>query len=219
MRLLPTYLLCNDYPLFPYHTNGLLLHIINRGQDMELSNASACFREELTESELGVSLRVCYNCSTCATACPVALETEGRFNPRTIIQLANCGYEDRLLFDFAPDVFDCTCCEICQEVCPQNVNLHETFIIIKNLRAQESYIPDSYTDETEQVYTHGKAVPVQASINKRRVGLGLSESPQPNAEEIRKLMDMTPVKDVLARKAQQKAEASAEAAKEQEETK
>lgn len=176
---------------------------------MEPTDASACFREELTETEIGVTLRVCYNCSTCATACPVALETEGKFNPRTIIQFANCGYEDRLLFDYTPDVFDCTCCETCQEVCPQHVNLHETFMIIRNLRGQESMIPDSYTDETEQVFKYGKAVPVQESINKRRVKLGLPESPQPNAEEIRTLMEMTPVKDVLERKAQQKKEAEA----------
>jgi heterodisulfide reductase subunit C len=141
----------------------------------------------------------------------VALETEGKFNPRTIIQFANCGYEERLLFDFTPDVFDCTCCEICEEVCPQNVKLHETFMIIKNLRGQESYIPDSYTSETEQVYLHGKAVPMQEAINKRRKQLGLQESVKTNADEIRQLMDMTPVKDVLARKAAQMAEAAKKA--------
>lgn len=173
---------------------------------MEPTNASACFREELTDTEIGVSLRVCYNCSTCSTSCPVALETEGKFNPRTIIQLANCGFEDRLLFDYTPDVFDCTCCEICQEVCPQHVNLHETFIVVKNLRGQESMIPDSYTDETEQVYEHGKAVPIQASINKRRTKMGLPESEKMNADEIQKLMDMTPVKSVLERKKKQKEE-------------
>ena len=175
---------------------------------MELTNSSACLREELADTEVGISLRVCYNCSTCSTACPVALETEGKFNPRTIIQFANCGYEERLLFDYTPDVFLCSCCEICQEVCPQDVNLHETFMIIKNLRGQESYIPDSYTNETEQVYLHGKAVPIQVAINKRRKQLGLPESVETDADEIRKLMDMTPVKDVLARKAAQKAEAA-----------
>ena len=183
---------------------------------MQVSNAGACLREELADSEAGITLRVCYNCSTCATACPVALETGGKFNPRTIIQLANCGYEERLLFDYNefPDVFDCTCCETCQEVCPQHVNLHETFMIVKNLRGQESYIPDSYTDETEQVYLNGKAVPVQAAINKRRIQLGLPESVDTNAEEIRQLMDMTPVKDVLERKKTQKAEEAAKEAKE-----
>lgn len=159
--------------------------------------AAACLREEFTESELGVSLRVCYNCSTCATACPVALETGGKFNPRTIIQLANCGFEDRLIVDLEPNVWECTMCETCQEVCPQHVDLHEIFITVKNAAAEFDNIPESYTSETNQVYLFGKAVPLQDAIAKRREKLGLPPSLDVNVEEIQKLINNTPAKHIL----------------------
>jgi hypothetical protein len=79
-------------------------------------------------------------------------------------------------------------------------------MLVKNLRGQEGFMPDSYTDETKQVYENGQAVPVQSIINKRRKRMGLEEASKPNVKEIRKLMDMTPVKYVLKRKAEQKAE-------------
>ncbi|WP_457557247.1 4Fe-4S dicluster domain-containing protein [Candidatus Harpocratesius sp.] len=163
----------------------------------ELDNPAACLREEFTDSELGVSLRVCYNCSTCSTSCPVALETGGKFNPRSIIQLANCGFEERLIVDLSPNTWECSMCEVCQEVCPQHVNLHEIFISVKNAAADFGNIPESYTSETNQVYLHGKAVPLQPAIAKRRAQLGLSPSPEVSITEIQHLMDLTPVKLIL----------------------
>ncbi|MCF2138648.1 MAG: 4Fe-4S dicluster domain-containing protein [Candidatus Lokiarchaeota archaeon] len=163
----------------------------------ELDNPAACLRDEFTDSELGVSLRVCYNCSTCSTSCPVALETGGKFNPRSIIQLANCGFEERLIEDLSPNTWECSMCEVCQEVCPQHVNLHEIFISVKNAAADFGNIPESYTSETNQVYLHGKAVPLQPVIAKRRAQLGLPPSPEVSISEIQHLMDLTPVKLIL----------------------
>lgn len=165
---------------------------------MEKLSPSAILREELSENDLGISLRICYNCSTCSTICPVALETGGKYNPRTIIQLANFGMQEKLVEDLTPNVWDCTMCELCQEECPQNVNLHETFIVIKNAAALSHNIPTSYTSETKQVYENGKAVPLQPAIVKRREQLGLPESYNIDVKEIQTLMDMTPAKTVLA---------------------
>ena len=153
--------------------------------------------QEFIESELGVSLKVCYNCSTCATVCPVALETGGKFNPRTIVQLANCGYEDRLIFDLTPNVWDCTMCEICQEECPQKVNLHEIFIKVKNAAAENKHIPDSYLNESQQVWQCGKAVPIQPAIAKRREQMGLPVSSEDDVAEIQFLLNLTPLPHIL----------------------
>ena len=153
--------------------------------------------DEFTDSELATSLNLCYNCSTCSTICPVALETEGKFNPRSIILLANFGYEERLIVDLTPNVWQCTMCELCQEACPEGVNLHEIFLKIKNASASYHNIPKSYTSETNQVYLYGKAVPSQPVIEKRREQLGLPKSPSTDAEEIKKLMGMTPVEKIL----------------------
>jgi len=153
--------------------------------------------DEFTDSELATSLNLCYNCSTCSTICPVALETEGKFNPRSIILLSNFGYEKRLIVDLNPNVWQCTMCELCQEACPEGVNLHEVFLRIKNASASYHNIPKSYTSETNQVYLYGKAVPSQPVIEKRREQLGLPKSPSTDVDEIQKLMGMTPVVNIL----------------------
>jgi len=166
---------------------------------MEKQNPVACLREEFASDEFAISLNICYNCSTCTTICPVALETAQttKFNPRAIIQLANCGYEDRLVIDRTPNVFDCAMCELCQEACPEGVNLHGIFLSVKNACAQEINIPSSYTDETYQVFLHGKAVALQPAIAKRREQLGLPPSHDIDEKEIQLLMGMTPAKDIL----------------------
>jgi len=92
-------------------------------------------------------------------------------------------------------------CEICQEVCPQHVNLHEIFIRVKNAAAEEKNIPESYSAETQQVYLYGKAVPIQPAIAKRREQLGLEPSNDVNVAEIQKLMHATLV-DVLLKNVQ-----------------
>jgi heterodisulfide reductase subunit C len=163
----------------------------------EKLSPNVCFQDELTDSELGVSLKVCYNCSTCTTACPVALETEGKFNPRTIIQLANCGYEERLILENNPNVWQCTMCEVCQEVCPQNVDLHEIFLVVKNTAARYENIPENYTAESQKVFQFGKSIPLQSAIEKRRTQLELPVIPPVDVEEIQTLLNMTEMKDIL----------------------
>jgi heterodisulfide reductase subunit C len=183
---------------------------------MEMISPSESLRNELGKVELGLSLNVCYNCSTCATICPVALETGGKWNPRILIQEANFGLEERLVENLSPNVWDCSMCELCQEECPQHVNLHETFIIVKNIAALNHNIPLSYTSETTQVYEHGKAVPLQAAIVKRRQQLGLPESHNVNVKEIQTLMDLTPAKQIIEYEKERKAKEIADLEKEKE---
>ncbi|MHA1612313.1 MAG: 4Fe-4S dicluster domain-containing protein [Promethearchaeota archaeon] len=164
---------------------------------MENESPMVCLREDLTTGEMGISLKVCYNCSTCSTICPVALETGGKFNPRSIIQLAGCGFEERIIIDLEPNVWDCSMCELCQEACPQHVDLHGIFVTVKNAAAEYENIPESYTNETGQVYLFGKAVPLQPAIVKRREKLGLPPSIDANLNEIQLLMKLTGAKAIL----------------------
>ena len=49
------------------------------------------FRKELLNEN--ASLSYCYQCATCSGGCPVALKTEGDYNPRKIIGLEGYGIE------------------------------------------------------------------------------------------------------------------------------
>jgi heterodisulfide reductase subunit C len=46
------------------------------------------FTREITSRLGGETIAHCYQCGTCASACPVARTAEERYNPRQIIRLA-----------------------------------------------------------------------------------------------------------------------------------
>ena len=88
------------------------------------------FRNELIKEDF--SLNYCYQCGTCSSSCPVALITEGEYNPRKIIEQSLLGFKDLLLKDQKPNVWLCCTCHMCVEECPQNIFLTEIFEKIKN---------------------------------------------------------------------------------------
>jgi heterodisulfide reductase subunit C len=88
------------------------------------------FRNDLIKKDF--SLNYCYQCGTCSSTCPVALITNGEYNPRKIIEQSLLGLKDLLLKDQKPNVWLCCTCQMCVEECPQNVFLTEIFERIKN---------------------------------------------------------------------------------------
>ena len=53
------------------------------------------FRNEVLKHN--ASLSYCYQCSTCSGGCPIALITNGEYNPRKIIEEAILGLEEKLV--------------------------------------------------------------------------------------------------------------------------
>ena len=162
-----------------------------------MSEISQTFTNHLNQAQLSVSLATCYNCSTCATTCPVGLITEGEFNPRTIVLLADNDFKNHLLDDLKPNIWDCAMCELCQEKCPQNVNLHEIFLALKNTLALYDKIPAGYTDEVKQIYTYGKSIPEQTAVMRRREQLGLPKIDPISISDVQTLLNLTNIPKIL----------------------
>ncbi len=154
---------------------------------------SSILREELAKHDLTVSASVCYNCSTCVNSCPVSRITEGRYNPRKIIQLANSEYEDKLYVNLEPNTWECTMCELCHEDCPQGVNLHEILLLVKNVISKEYECPKHHLAEAESLTEFGKAIPSSRSIERRREQLGLPEVKETDVQEVCKLIQMSTI--------------------------
>ena len=89
------------------------------------------FRNEVLAHN--ASLSYCYQCSTCSGGCPVALITDGKYNPRKIIEEAILGLQDKLVEKQEPNSWLCSTCQKCVELCPQKVELTEIFTLIKNI--------------------------------------------------------------------------------------
>jgi len=135
------------------------------------------------------SLYPCFQCGVCTEACPVAQVSEGRFNPRRLILEVLLGLNEKI---FGPEnvftIWACTFCEICNELCPQKVKLTDIFTTLKNMSAERGEAPDYYTRKVLALLEHGKAIPKQPAIERRRQELKLPSIMDPNLDEIQKLL-------------------------------
>ncbi len=109
------------------------------------------FRNSIIQKDLGNTLAYCYQCGTCSGACPVAQVTKGRYNPRKLILNSLLGLKDNLLLGAENNfnIWGCTVCDTCDEMCPQNVELTEIFTLLKNMSVKKGEAPDYYTTQAK----------------------------------------------------------------------
>jgi heterodisulfide reductase subunit C len=63
-------------------------------------------------------IELCYDCSSCLTACPVYLTT-GKLRPRDLVRMANFGLLEELVH--SPQLWYCLSCGRCNHACPMTV--------------------------------------------------------------------------------------------------
>ena len=134
------------------------------------------------------SLTYCYQCSTCSGACPVALLTSGKYNPRKIILEANLGLENKLMDAQDSHAWDCSTCQKCVELCPQKVGLTDIFVRIKNMCYSKGLAPEAFLLQASAVFENGVAIPYSRPIIQRREKLGLPEIKTAEIQEIKTLL-------------------------------
>ena len=161
------------------------------------------FRNQILGNDIGTTLAYCYQCATCSGACPVAQVTEGKYNPRRLILDALLGLKEKIFGkENAFNIWGCTVCDTCDEVCPQKVELTEIFVILKNMSIEKGEAPDYYTTQASTIFDNAKAIPMQPAIERRRDQLGLPKIMEPDIAEVKillnatKLPDKIPIKEV-----------------------
>lgn len=147
------------------------------------------FRNEVLKHN--ASLSYCYQCSTCSGGCPVALLTNGKYNPRKIIEEAILGLKDKLVEQQEPNSWLCSTCQRCVELCPQKVELTEIFTIIKNLCFESGNVPEAFIAQGQAVLENGVAIPYSKAILTRREKLGLPVIKTAPVDEIKTILSET----------------------------
>ncbi|MFW9899616.1 MAG: 4Fe-4S dicluster domain-containing protein [Candidatus Thorarchaeota archaeon] len=147
------------------------------------------FRNEVLKHN--VSLSYCYQCSTCSGGCPVALLTQGAYNPRKIIEEAILGLESKLVEKQEPNSWLCSTCQKCVELCPQKVELTEIFTLIKNKCFKAGNVPEAFMLQGQAVLDNGIAIPYGKAINTRREKLGLPIIKTAPIKEIKTILEET----------------------------
>ncbi|MHA1291344.1 MAG: 4Fe-4S dicluster domain-containing protein [Promethearchaeota archaeon] len=147
------------------------------------------FRNEVIKHN--ASLTYCYQCSTCSGGCPIALLTNGKYNPRKIIELSILGFEDKLINEQDSSVWLCSTCQKCVELCPQKVELTEIFIHVKNKSFERGIAPEAFIMQGQAVLENGVAIPYSKAIISRREKLGLPEIKIAPVDELKKIFQAT----------------------------
>ncbi|MHA1379160.1 MAG: 4Fe-4S dicluster domain-containing protein [Candidatus Helarchaeota archaeon] len=147
------------------------------------------FRNEVVKENF--SLNYCFQCGTCSGGCPVAAETNGTYNPRKIIEESLLGLKDRLINSQKPNVWLCSTCQLCVELCPQEVFLTEIFNLIKNKCADIGKYPEGFKLQGTVILESGMAMPFSPAILRRRDQLGIPKLEMAQTNEIQKLLKET----------------------------
>ena len=134
------------------------------------------------------SLYVCFQCGTCTEGCPVAPMSNGKYNPRLMIEKILLGQKKMLEDDQDSNIWLCSTCQLCVEQCPQKIELTEIFVSIKNESFEEGKSPKGFQLQAKMVFDHGMSIPYTTPILKRREQLGLSEIKFADSKEIQTLL-------------------------------
>ncbi|MFX0097949.1 MAG: 4Fe-4S dicluster domain-containing protein [Candidatus Hodarchaeota archaeon] len=153
------------------------------------------FRNKIIKKN--ITLSGCYQCSTCTGGCPVALITNGKYNPRKIIEQSILGLREKLVESDDANLWLCSTCQKCVELCPQLVELTEIFTLIKNECFEAGKAPAGFTAQADAIYKSGLAIPLQPAILKRREQLGIPEIKFAPVEEIQTLLKETGLEKLL----------------------
>jgi heterodisulfide reductase subunit C len=146
----------------------------------------------------GQDISYCYQCGFCNTVCPVHQRVGSRYNPRDLVLFSLLGYKNTIINHPDPiTLWGCTACETCDEACPSEIPIVDLINLLKNISSAAGKAPGYYGTQTETIMENGKAIPVQAAIEKRREQLGLGPAPTIPAEEIKTLMAECGVPELL----------------------
>lgn len=83
----------------------------------------------------GQSIQLCYHCHKCTAGCPAAFAME--YGPDRILRLIQFGQQERLLS--SRDPWLCLGCEMCGAFCPNEIDINEVMIALKEIASETGY--------------------------------------------------------------------------------
>ena len=91
-------------------------------------------KKKIMDVHIKDTLKYCYQCNRCTDVCPVANVVGSRYNPRLLIMNSFLGLHNAIFgLESSYNIWGCTACDTCDEVCPQKIELTEVFYILKNM--------------------------------------------------------------------------------------
>lgn len=146
------------------------------------------FKHEIMNNPGGETLKVCFQCGTCTSGCPIARFSRS-YRPRQIIQMIQLGMRSEVLSSDA--LWLCAACYTCTDRCPQDVEVASVLRVVRNLAVKEGFIPSIYREVANNILESGYAYKITDIRLKKREEFKLPPLPKANLEDIAKLAKIT----------------------------
>lgn len=136
----------------------------------------------------------CYECARCTGSCPAALAVEG-FNPRNYLLTCLRLGLDAVVSD--EKLWCCTTCHVCEDRCPQMLDVTDLLMSLMNEAARRGYIPEKVRAGSQMVLHTGRVVLVSKRATEMREKLGLGPLPEIPVEEVEGILERTGLAGLL----------------------
>ena len=161
---------------------GLGMHRVDVQPFLDAWSARLGYRQRLAASFDVSLLDKCDGCRACADDCPVG-RVDPSFAPNEIIARLVRGDLEGVVDD--PQVWKCLECYTCQELCPSDIGMAETFRKLKELALDAGTGPDSVTQAYRTFLEQGTlGAPKQSARRK----LGLEPLPASGGDAVARLL-------------------------------
>jgi heterodisulfide reductase subunit C len=144
--------------------------------------------------ELKTITAPCFQCTTCASACP-AFQSDRNRNPRLIVRRLQSGAYHHIFDEI--DFWWCGGCYSCETHCPQGVPMTGVLFRLKNLAFNMGYSIPKQIQQAGEALKTGFLLPLTNAVNDKRKQLGLPDLKKPAVEEINTILDGTGFLDRL----------------------
>jgi heterodisulfide reductase subunit C len=129
----------------------------------------------------------CYECSRCSGSCPAIL-TQNALGPRKI--LLKCLQQGQGAVIKNPLIWYCTTCQVCEDRCPQEINIPELLTGLRNMGAKKGNIPERVKFTVEKIAKTGRSV-MAIRLDRERERYDLPPLPVVDRNEISKILTET----------------------------
>jgi heterodisulfide reductase subunit C len=137
----------------------------------------------------------CYQCARCTGSCPAAMVLDDTYGPReTLLRCLNLGQEAVVTDE---RIWYCTTCNVCEDRCPQEINIPELLTAIFNLAAQRGNLPEKIKFGVELVAKTGRTLVVSDKVHRDRQKLGLPPLDPLDADVLERILKKTGLNELV----------------------
>jgi heterodisulfide reductase subunit C len=162
--------------------------VTKEGGRVRASEISRSFKYEVSKVHGGEKLLKCFQCGTCTSDCPVARFSDA-YRPRQIIRMAQIGLKEKVLS--SDTLWLCASCFTCTDRCPRDVEVASVIRVLRNLAAQQGYVPRVFKELGSAILETGYAYKISDLRIKKREEQGLPSLPKGDPKSLGKILQKT----------------------------